>query len=93
MPSLTIYHRQTTAGVLTNLIWPVIALFLALVCLIIGIGKMNQAYARFGPAAVPAWGRDWLAAFGLLLFTSLLLLVWIVLSRRFSLGLSQEGIY
>lgn len=63
-----------------------------LVLFIVGFWRMGSAYARFGPAAVPAWGQNWLTAAFWGAGLTVLCGVWIVRAVRMGLVVQTTGI-
>jgi len=64
----------------------------SLVLFIIGFWRMSSAYARFGPAAAPAWGQNWLMAAVLLFGLTVLCGIWVVWTTQMGLTIQTTGI-
>ena len=53
---------------------------------------MSNAYARFGPAAAPAWGQNWLLAASVLAGFTLLLGLWVLGTIRLGVTIQTTGL-
>lgn len=87
------YHRHSLGELPYRLAAPFILFIVSMALAIIAFLRMSRAYTRFGPAAVPAWGEDWLWIAAVLIVLSLVWTMYILMSQRPGIQLYDTGLF